>query len=78
MLREPSQTAMQPLLVTVAIACLLAWTGLPIASVALTVQTKLTRPKTTESVTRILLMEMKSMEVIKNVQVVYWSLSNGN
>ena len=55
------QTAVQPSLVTVtvAIGCRLARAGLPVILVALVVLTKLTRPtrpKTTDLVTRILLM----------------------
>ena len=54
------QTAVQPSLVTVtvAIGCLLARAGLPVTLVALAALTRLsrpTRPKTTELVTRILL-----------------------
>ena len=55
------QTAVQPSLVTVtvAIGCRLARAGLPVILVALAVLTRLTRPtrpKTTDLVTRILLM----------------------
>ena len=55
------QTAVQPSLVTVTVAsgCRLARAGLPVILVALAVLTRLTRPtrpKTTDLVTRILLM----------------------
>lgn len=70
------QTAVQPLLVTVTVACRLARTGLPMALVAFTVDTRLTSPKTTDLLTRILSTFMRLMDAMKYVQVVYWSVSN--
>ena len=54
------QTAVQPLLEAVTV-CLLARTGLPAALVALAENTRLTRPKTIDGVTRILLNEVRLM-----------------
>ena len=61
------QTAVQPLLEAVTV-CLLARTGLPAALVALAEHTRLTRPKTTDEVTSILLTEVRLMNAKKNVQ----------
>ena len=61
------QTAVQPLLEAMA-TCLLARTGSPAALVALAEHTRLTRPKTTDGLTRILVTEARLMNAKKNVQ----------
>lgn len=73
-----SQMAVQPPLTTVTVtnSCRLARTGLPATLVAVTVHTRLTRPKTTDLVIRILPMVMRLMDAKKNVQVLYWSLGD--
>ncbi len=71
MLERSTQTAVQPSVVTVTTACLLARTGLPVALVALTVYSRPMRPKTTDLVIRILPMVMTLMDGKKDVQVVY-------
>lgn len=58
---------MQPLLVTVTVACRLARTGLLVALVALAVHPRLTRPMTTDLVTSILPTVMRLMDAKKNV-----------
>lgn len=70
LLDRSQQIAVQPSLVTVTTACRLARTGLPVASMALIVHTRLTRPKTTDLVTRISPKVMRLMDAKKNVQVV--------
>ncbi len=70
-LERSTQTAVQPSVVTVTTVCLLARTGLPVALVALTVYSRLKRPKTTDLVIRILPMVMTLMYGKKDVQVVY-------
>lgn len=70
------QTAVQPLLVIVTTDSRLARIGLPVTWVALTVHTRLTRPKTTDLVIRILPTVVKLMDDKKNVWIVYLSLSD--
>ena len=61
------QTAVQPSLEAVTV-CLLARTGSSACLVALAEHTRLTRPKTTDGVARILLTEVRWMNAKKNVQ----------